>query len=251
MTSPRLLEGKVALITGASRGIGAAMARAFAAQGANLVLTARGGERLKELAENLKSAFGCEALVHEGDVTDEASVQALYKETHKKFSRLDILAANAGILTDGLLGMIRREEAQRLLDVNVMGVLNHLQCAARLMRRGKGGSVILTSSIIGRAGNKGQAVYAASKAALLGLMASAAKELGPDGVRVNALAPGFIETDMTSHLSPQIKSERIQSVALGRAGTPEDVADVALFLASDWSRYVSGQVIGVDGCMVI
>jgi 3-oxoacyl-[acyl-carrier protein] reductase len=129
--------------------------------------------------------------------------------------------------------------------------LNHVQAAARLMRRTKGGSIIITSSIIGRVGNKGQAAYAASKAGTLGIMMSAAKELGPDGIRVNAIAPGFIETEMTEHLSPQVREERLKGIALARTGTPEDVADTVLFLASDLSRYVSGQIIGVDGCMVI
>ncbi len=251
MASQRMIEGRIALVTGASRGIGAAIARAFAAQGADLALSARDGEALEALAAEIKAAHGREPLIHTGDVTDSASVQALYKDIFKCFGRLDVLAANAGILADGLIGMIREEDAHAILNVNVMGVLNHLQSAARLMRRNKGGSIILTSSIIGRVGNKGQAAYAASKAAVLGLMMSAAKELGPDGIRVNAIAPGFIETDMTAHLSPQVREERLKGIALPRTGTPEDVADVVLFLASDLSRYVSGQVIGVDGCMVI
>ncbi len=251
MALQRMLEGKIALVTGASRGIGAAVARAFAAQGARLALTARDGEALETLAAAIKAEHGSDVLVHAGDVTDTASVQALYKEIHKAFGRLDVLAANAGILADGLIGMIREDDARKILDVNIMGVLNHVQSAARLMRRTKGGSIIITSSIIGRVGNKGQAAYAASKAGALGIMMSAAKELGPDGIRVNAIAPGFIETEMTEHLSPQVREERLKGIALGRTGTPEDVADTVLFLASDLSRYVSGQIIGVDGCMVI
>lgn len=251
MTSPRMLENKVALITGASRGIGAAMARTFAAQGANLILTARNGEKLSELAHTLQESCSTDILVHEGDVTDHVAVEALYKDVFKRFGKLDILAANAGLLADSLIGMIGEADAKRLLDVNILGALNHIQPAARLMRRNRSGSIILTSSIIGRVGNKGQALYAASKAGLLGLMMSGAKELGPDGIRVNALAPGYIETDMTSHLPASVREERLKGIALGRTGMPEDVADVALFLASDFSRYVSGQVIGVDGCMVI
>lgn len=246
-----MLDGKIALITGASRGIGAAMAHAFARSGARLILTARDESKLKTLAQDIEKTYGGVCLVRPGDVTDSGAVQALYQDIHKTFGKIDVLAANAGVLADGLIGMIKDEDIQNILNVNTVGVLNHLQSAARLMRRNKNGSIIITSSIIGRVGNKGQAVYAASKAAVLGLMLSAAKELGPDGIRVNALAPGFIETDMTKHLSAQIRAERLAGIALGRTGTPEDVADVALFLASDLSRYVSGQVVGVDGCMVI
>jgi len=245
------LNGRVALVTGASRGIGAAIARRLAAHGASLVLTARDEGKLTKLASELHDSFSTTCLVKACDVTSSHDVQDLYKDVFKTFGKLDILAANAGVLSDGLLGMIPDDAIDQILNVNVKGVLAHVQSAARLMRRTKSGSIIITSSIIGRTGNKGQAVYGASKAAALGLMMSAAKELGPDGIRVNAIAPGFIETDMTSHLGPAIREERVKNIALGRTGTPEDVADVVLFLASDLSRYVSGQVIGVDGCMVI
>lgn len=246
-----MLKDKIALVTGASRGIGAAIARSFAKNNARLVLTARDETKLNNLARELKETYETECLVVPCDVTDAKAVQELYKTVNSHFGRLDVLAANAGILTDGLLGMIPESDIDKILNVNVKGVLNHLQAAGRLMRKNRSGSIIITSSIIGRTGNKGQAAYAASKAATLGLMMSAAKELGPDGIRVNAIAPGFIETDMTAHLSSQIRGERLKGIALSRTGKPEDVADVVLFLASDLSRYVSGQVIGVDGCMVI
>lgn len=251
MTLSSLLDGKIALVTGASSGIGEAIARAYARAGATVVLTARRAEKLQDVAAAIKAETGREALALTGDVTRESEVLSLYKDIHKRFGRLDILAANAGQLADGLLGMISQQNITDLLAVNTIGVLNHVQAAARLMRRSGGGSIIITSSIIGRTGNQGQAAYAASKAGALGLMMSAAKELGRDNIRVNALAPGFIETAMTSHLGEDIRAERLKGIALGRTGTPEDVADVALFLASDLSRYVSGQVIGVDGCMVI
>lgn len=246
-----LLSGKIALVTGASRGIGAAIARSFAHSGATLILTSRDESKLSKLADELKAKYQTPCTVIPCDVSDAAAVQALYKTIHTTHSRLDILAANAGILSDGLIGMIPQKDIDDILNVNVKGVLNHLQCAARLMRKGKSGSIVITSSIIGRVGNKGQAVYAASKAATLGIMMSAAKELGPDGIRVNAVAPGFIETDMTTHLSQAVRDERLKNIALARTGTPDDVADVVLFLASDLARYVSGQVVGVDGCMVI
>ena len=245
------LEGKIALVTGASRGIGATIAKRLAAQGIQLALTARKIDDMTKLADELRKTHHIECLTHAGDVADANSVQELYHQIFSKFGRLDILAANAGILGDGLLGMLREDDIQRTLNTNIFGTINHMQAAARLMRRQKSGSIIVTSSIIGRYGNKGQTVYAASKAALIGAVMSAAKELGPDGIRVNAIAPGMIETDMTKHLSDEIRKKRLSNIALGRNGTPEDVADVVLFLASDLSRYVTGQTIGVDGGMVI
>lgn len=246
-----MLEGKIALVTGASRGIGAAIATTFAEHKAKLVLTSRALEDVNHVAEILKKKYGTECLTYAGDVADASSVQELYRKIFEQFGKLDILAANAGMMADGLLGMLPDKAIRQTIDTNVIGTINHLQAAGRLMRRNKGGSIIITSSIIGRFGNKGQTVYAASKAALIGATLSAAKELGADGIRVNALAPGMIETSMTEHLSADIRRERLNNIALGRFGSPEEVADVALFLASDFARYVTGQVIGVDGGMVI
>jgi 3-oxoacyl-[acyl-carrier protein] reductase len=245
------LKGKVAVVTGASGGIGAAAARALAEQGAKLVLTSQKINEVQALADGLQKTHGVECLAHAGDVSDVNSVQVLYRQIFERFGKLDILVANAGILKDGLIGMLREQDIRRTLEVNVAGALHHMQSAAQLMRRQKSGSIIVTSSVIGRFGNKGQIVYAASKAALIGAVLSAAKELGPDGIRVNAIAPGLIDTNMTKHLSAETREERLKHVALGRMGAPEDVADVMLFLASDLARYVSGQVIGVDGAMVI
>jgi 3-oxoacyl-[acyl-carrier protein] reductase len=246
-----VFQGQIVAITGASRGIGAAMARRFAAQGASLALTAQHVESLEQLAAELLATHGTVCLVHHGDVAEAMVAQSFYQDIHKKFGKLDVLAANAGILTDGMIGMVRAEDIERTLMVNVAGALHHLQAAARLMRRHKSGAIILTSSIVGRVGSAGQTVYAASKAALIGATLSAAKELGADGIRVNAIAPGFIETAMTQHLGTAIRDKRLQNIALGRFGTPEDVADVALFLASAQARYVTGQIIGVDGGMVL
>jgi len=247
-----MLDGQVALVTGASRGIGAAIVETFAANGARAVaLTARDSDRLDALARALKERYGTEVLSFPADVRDEAATKELYKKVLERFGQLDVLAANAGILTDGLLGMVQEKDVRETLDINVAGVFSHVQAASRLMRKRKKGSIILTGSIIGRLGNKGQSLYAASKAALIGLTLSAAKELGESGMRINAVAPGFIETDMTRHLSAAVRDERLRGIALGRTGTASDVADVVLFLASDLSRYVSGQVIGVDGCMTI
>ena len=251
MASSALLSGKIVAVTGASRGIGAAVARAFAMAGAHMALTAKTDDDLATLAQELKKNYATECVIQAGDVTDIASVQEFYKIIFEHFGKLDVLVANAGILGDGLLGMIPEQDIAHVLDVNVAGVLHHIQAASRLMRRKKYGSIMLMSSVVGRFGNKGQTLYAASKAALIGAMLSAAKELGPDGVRVNAIAPGIIDTDMTQNLDTDDRARLLGNVALGHSGTAQEVADVALFLASDMSRYVSGQIIGVDGGMVV
>jgi 3-oxoacyl-[acyl-carrier protein] reductase len=169
----------------------------------------------------------------------------------QRYKRLDVLVNNAGILRDALLGMISRELIDDTLNTNVVGPILHLQEAARLMGRKQAGSIINVASIIGRVGNKGQTVYAASKAAVIGMTYAAAKELAPKSIRVNAVAPGFIATDMTRQLTPPVFEERVKSVAMGRIGEAEEVAQTIVFLASDESRYVTGQVIGVDGAMLI
>lgn len=247
MGSTSDIERPVAAITGASRGIGAAAARALAAAGYRLALTAQHEESLTAL----DAEWGGKSLIHAGDVADTAATQAFYHAIHARYGRLDVLVANAGILMDGLIGMISPAGFARACEVNVAGVLNHLQLAARLMRRRRAGSIVVVSSIFGVRGAPGQTAYAATKAALLGMAFSAAKELGPDGIRVNAIAPGMIETDMTKDLPPSVREERLRGIPLGRMGTPDEVADVISFLASDKARYVTGQTIGIDGGMVI
>ena len=246
-----MLKEKIIIITGATGGIGSAIARRFAAEGAQLAITAQSQPALEALASELTRNYGRDILVHTGDVADVNSVASLYASIFKRFSRLDGLVANAGILGDGLLGMLAEKNMHQTLNTNVMGTLHHLQAASRLMQRNRSGSIIVTSSIIGRQGNRGQTVYAASKAALIGATLSAAKELGPHGIRVNALAPGVIETPMIAHLDTDTRRERLEHIALGRFGVPDDVAKAALFLASDMASYVSGQILGVDGAMVI
>jgi 3-oxoacyl-[acyl-carrier protein] reductase len=247
-----MLEGRVALVTGSTRGIGWATAQRLAAHGATVVLNgcSEAGTLEKRVAELSESA-GRQMLGLCFDVADDARVVGAVREIYSRYKRLDVLVNNAGILKDAMLGMVTREGLDRLIDVNVKGAIFVLQAAARLMMRQKGGSIINMSSIVGTQGNRGQAGYAASKAALIGLTLSAAKELAPHGIRVNAVAPGYIDTDMIRHLSPEVHRERVASIGMGRVGQPEDVADTVVFLASDLSRYVTGQVIGVDGGMVL
>ena len=250
--TPKALQGQVALVTGSTRGIGWATAQRLAQQGATVVLNgASNPALLEERVAELSRESGREMLGLAFDVTDDVKVVAALRDIHARYKRLDVLVNNAGVLRDAMLGMFAREAIDHVIDVNVKGSLLVLQAAARLMMRAKRGSIVNVSSIIGTHGNKGQAAYAASKAALVGLTLAAAKELAPHGIRVNAIAPGYIETDMIKHLPADKHAERVASIGMGRIGAPEDVADVVVFLASDAARYVTGQVIGVDGGMLI
>lgn len=232
----------IALVTGSTRGIGLAAARRLAEDGYTVVVNGTDEAAARERADEL----GGDALAF--DVADADAVQAAVRELFKRHKRLDALVNNAGILDDALLGMIKPE---RTFAVNAMGVLNTMQACARLLARGGGGAIVNVASIIGVTGNTGQVAYGGSKAAVIGMTRSAAKELAPQGVRVNAVAPGFIDTDMTRALPEEVFAERVASVGMGRAGTPEEVAEAIAWLASDRARYVTGQVLGVDGGMVI
>jgi 3-oxoacyl-[acyl-carrier protein] reductase len=248
----KLLQDKVCFITGSTRGIGWAVAEVFAEHGAAVILNGRADSpALQEKAAELATRFGVETLAIAADVREPSAVGGCYPQIFKKFKRLDVLVNNAGILQDALLGMISEAAARATLDTNTLGPILHMQEAARLMGRKNAGSIINITSIIGRFGNEGQTVYAASKAAVIGMTMAAAKELAPKSIRVNAIAPGFIETDMTRQLPEAKFAERMKQVKMNRIGQPLDVANMALFLASDLSAYVTGQVIGVDGGMVI
>jgi 3-oxoacyl-[acyl-carrier protein] reductase len=237
----------VALVTGASRGIGRATAHRLAEQGHDLVLHGHGESGVAEAAEALAGKFGVTVEHLSGDIADPATSKALVRLAFEKFKRLDALVVNAGTHAAGMLGMTDDATIQRLFAVNAAGAAYTLQNAVRLLARGRHPAVVLTASITGTRGVAGQAVYAASKAAVVGLTLSAAKELGPRGIRVNAVAPGFIATDMLDTLDEAGRAERVADTALGRLGTAEDVADVITFLLSDQARFVTGQVIGVDG----
>lgn len=243
------LAGKVALVTGASRGIGAAIAREFAKEGAKLVISGRSAELLR-LAEDVKSTGGMVEAV-QGDIADDAHVRTLVQTCRAKFGGLNVLVNNAGVLVAGKLGMLRLGDARRMFEVNVFATINLVQYAVRAFPRDVGGSVINLASIAGTQGIDGITAYSASKAAVVGFTRAAAKELAPQRIRVNAIAPGFIDTDMARQVSPEWFEKRVASIGLGRIGDPADIARTALFLASDDSVYVTGQIIGVDGGMMV
>jgi 3-oxoacyl-[acyl-carrier protein] reductase len=242
-----MLNGKTALITGASRGIGRAIARSFAANHASINLCARSAG-IMDLAKELGQEFGVEATAHVGDIRDSAFLKETILHCKKTSGHIDTLVNNAGVIQQGLVGMIPLDQTRETLEVNVVALINITQLAVRLM--GPNSSIINIASIAGTRGMEGTAAYSASKGGVVAFTLSIAKELAKKGIRANAIAPGFIDTDMTRGLTPDWFQKRVDSIAMGRIGTPEDIAGTALFLASDLSSYVTGQIIGVDGGMV-
>lgn len=245
------LAGKVAVVTGGTRGIGHATAHCLAGAGATVIVTGTDPERAKLVAAEIEADHGVGADSVALDVADLDAVASTFKEIARTHGRLDILVANAGILEDGLIGMITPEMIGRVLGVNVAGTIVSVQAAARIMMRKRSGAIVVLGSIVGEEGSAGQTVYAASKAAVATVARSAAKELGPIGIRVNAVAPGLIQTDMIRHLPEELISGRIAATALRRLGRPADVAAAIRFLVSDDARFITGQVIGVDGGLVL
>lgn len=245
----KLLAGKVALITGAARGIGKAVALRFAEQGADIAFTDLeiNDAALTTISELEK--FGVKVRAYASNAADFEQTHATVDEILKEFGRIDILVNNAGITKDGL--MLRMTEAQwdAVINVNLKSAFNFTHALTPIMARQRGGSIINMSSVVGVSGNAGQCNYSASKAAMIGLAKSIAKEMGSRGIRANCIAPGFIITEMTAKLSDEVRDEWCKMIPLRRGGTPEDVANVALFLASDLSSYVSGQVIHCCGGM--
>ena len=240
-----LLTGKTALVTGAARGIG----KAFASEGANVAFTDLTIDENGKATENEIAAFGVKAKGYASNAADFAQTEEVVKQVKEDFGSIDILVNNAGITKDGL--MLRMTEAQwdAVIAVNLKSAFNFIHACTPIMMRQKGGSIINMASVVGVHGNAGQCNYSASKAGMIALAKSIAQEMGAKGIRANAIAPGFIETAMTAALSDDIRAEWCKKIPLRRGGTPEDVANVALFLASDLSAYVSGQVIQIDGGM--
>ncbi|QYZ79895.1 3-oxoacyl-ACP reductase FabG [Methanofollis formosanus] len=247
-----MLQGKVMLITGAGRGIGRATALLAAENHAQVIVNYNNSEDAADELLALIAEKGYNAAVKiRADVSKEDEVKRMFKEIKSQFGRLDILVNNAGIMRNNLLMMTRVDELNSMYDINCKGTFLCSQSAAKMMMKQNSGKIVNVSSIVGTHGNNGQSAYSASKSFIVGFTTSTAKELGRYNITVNAIAPGLIATDMTKDLKEEVRAELIDNVALARIGTPEDVAKVVLFLASPLADYVSGQVIGVDGCQVM
>lgn len=245
----KLLENKVAIITGASRGIGEAIALKFAEHGCSVAFTyLSSDERAKALEQKL-AASGVRAKAYKSDAADAACAEALTTEVLKEFGAIDVCVNNAGISRDNLLLRVTPEQWDEVMAANLKSVYSLTRQVIRPMMKARKGSIINMSSVVGLLGNGGQSAYAASKAGIIGFTKSVAQELGSRNIRCNAIAPGFIETDMTHYLKEGGSEQWLSQIPLGRYGKPEEIADVALFLASDMSAYVTGQVIAADGGM--
>ena len=246
-----LLEGKVALVTGGSRGIGRAIALRLGQEGADVAVCARNVEAAGEVASEIEG-LGRKCLVRACDVADAEQAGALIASTIEELGQLDILVNNAGVTRDNLLMRMKEEDWDEVLAINLKGAFNCARAAVRPMLKARGGRIVNITSVVGLQGNAGQANYAASKAGLIGLTKSLARELASRGITANAVAPGLVpETGMTGELAAEVQQQMLSAVPLGRAGTPEDVAHAVAFLASEQAAYISGQVLAVDGGMVM
>ena len=244
-----MLKNKIALITGAGRGIGRAIAIALAKEGAEVVINYNGSEeRAKEVKQTIEENGG-KASIYKCNVSDFVACEAMIKDIVKEYGHLDILVNNAGITKDGLIMKMKEEDFDSVLNVNLKGTFNTIRHSARQMLKQRSGKIINISSVSGILGNVGQANYAASKAGVIGLTKTMARELGSRGITVNAIAPGFVDTEMTEVLSEEIRENACKQIILGRFGKPEDIANTAVFLASEKADYITGQVISVDGGM--
>lgn len=246
----KLLEGKVAIVTGASRGIGRAMAIRFAQQGADVAFTYLSSVEKGQALESELAAFGIKAKGYRSDASDYTSAEQLVNDVVADFGKLDILVNNAGITRDTLLMRMTEDQWDEVMRVNLKSVFNLTKAATKPMMRAKAGSIINITSVVGLMGNAGQANYAASKAGIIGFTKSIAKELGSRNIRSNAIAPGFIETEMTGELNEKALEEWLKNIPLKRAGQGDEVADACVFLGSDMSKYITGQVLQVDGGML-
>ncbi|MFB7140047.1 MULTISPECIES: 3-oxoacyl-[acyl-carrier-protein] reductase [unclassified Bacillus (in: firmicutes)] len=246
-----MLNGKVALVTGGSRGIGRAIALSLAKNGANVVVNYSGNEAAALKVVEEITALGVKAIAYKANVSNSEEVAALVKNTVDEFGSIDILVNNAGITRDGLLLRMKDADWDDVIDTNLKGVFNCIKAAAKFMTRQRNGRIINISSVVGQIGNPGQMNYVAAKAGVLGLTKTAAKELASRNITVNAIAPGFIETDMTNELNEQVRTQMLSNIPLQSFGQPEDIAHAVVFLAMDASRYITGQTINVDGGLVM
>ncbi|OXS63288.1 3-oxoacyl-[acyl-carrier-protein] reductase [Rossellomorea vietnamensis] len=245
------LEGKVALVTGASRGIGREIALELARQGCNVAVNYAGSEaKANEVVDEIKS-LGREAIAVQCNVSDAEGVQAMVKETIGEFGSIDILVNNAGITKDNLLMRMKETEWDDVININLKGVFLCTKAVTRQMMKQRSGRIINISSIVGVSGNPGQANYVAAKSGVIGLTKTTARELAPRGITVNAVAPGFISTDMTDQLPEDVRSEMLKQIPLSRFGNPGDIAKVVTFVASDSASYMTGQTLHIDGGMVM
>ena len=246
-----MLEGKIAVVTGASRGIGKAIAKKLAKLGATVVVNYNGSEaKAQEVAEESTQAGG-KAEIVQCNVADYAACEEFIKAVIEKYGKIDILVNNAGITKDGLLMRMSEEDFANVIDINLKGTFNCMRFVSRQMMKQKSGRIVNMSSVVGVCGNAGQVNYAASKAGVIGMTKSTAKEVASRGITVNAIAPGFIETDMTSVLSDKVKEEAAKQIPLGHFGKDEDIAEAVAFLVSDGAKYITGQVLHVDGGMAM
>jgi 3-oxoacyl-[acyl-carrier protein] reductase len=243
------LTGKVAIVTGGSRGIGRSAAEALAAQGARVVVCYVRGEAEARAVVDAITARGGQAEALGFDVADMKAAEAAIGDAAKRLGRLDILVANAGIAIDGLLLRVKEEELDRLFAVNVKGALACARAGIKVMMRARAGRVVFVSSVVGEMGNAGQTAYAATKAALLGVTRALAREYASRGITVNAIAPGFVDTDMTAAITPEMKEGMLKSIPLGRTGRPEEIAAAIAFICSDEASYITGQTLRVNGGM--
>ena len=246
-----LLDGKVALVTGASRGIGRAIALKLAAEGAKVAINYAGNTAKAEEVKAEIEKNGGEAILVQADVADSAAVEAMVNATVEAFGQIDILVNNAGITRDGLLMRMKDEDFDAVINTNLKGVFYCTKLVSKLMMKKRSGRIINMASVVGLMGNAGQTNYAAAKAGVIGFSKSAAKELAARGITVNMVAPGFIDTDMTAAMTDKAKEMTLTGIPLNRMGTPEDVANAVAFLVSDNASYITGQVINVDGGMVM
>ena len=245
------LDGKTALVTGASRGIGRAIAIRLASEGAAVAINYAGNAKAAEEVKSIIEAAGGKAMLVQADVSSAESVEAMIKEVVEAFGGIDILVNNAGITRDGLLMRMKEEDWDAVINTNLKGVFYCTKAVSKLMMKKRAGRIVNMASVVGLTGNAGQANYAAAKAGVIGFSKTMAKELASRGITVNMVAPGYIDTDMTAVLSESVRETMVSGIPLGRAGTPEDVANAVLFLVSDDASYITGQVINVDGGMVM